>query len=366
MPSSLSTFSILSSFFIAAGGFFCVIYSLLQAAANKKHETIIFIHAGFFLAIGISILSDGVSRPGTAYLAPALLYVNYPLDYLLPVILYFYIRLLFEDLRLKKGHLLLLLPALIVGIAFLPYYVLPVEVKLMNYPLYASSPVPFSFIVSYVDYGIFIWMFLALLLTLYRTYFYFFSGIRQVRGIFIYLSLSGLLAASLIVSNFTENNVHYKINMLFMVALLISLALMTVRNPDFYLKIRRKSSEIRYARSQVQSLNLEGIMDRIDDLMTLEHLYRDPLLTVEMLSSRLGISRQQLSEIINTRYDQNFKTFVNSCRIEAAKQELTENRESTVITIAMDCGFNSKSTFNKVFQETTGMTPTQWRKEKNG
>ncbi len=343
-----------------------MIYSLLQTAANRKHETIYFMHAGFFLAIGISILSDAVSRPGTAFLAPALLYVNYPLDYLLPVILYFYIRLLFEEIRLQKVHLLLLLPALLVGMAFLPYYVLPGDVKLMNYPLNDSSWVPVSFIVRYVDYGIFIWMFLSLLLTLYRTYFYLFSGIRQVKGIFIYLSLGGLLAASLIVSNFTENNVHYRINMLFMIALLLSLAFMTVRNPDFYLKIRRKSSEIRYARSQVQSLNLEGIMERIEDLMKLEHLYRDPVLTVEMLSSRLGISRQQLSEIINTRYDQNFKTFINSYRIAAAMEELTENRESTVITIAMDCGFNSKSTFNKVFQETTGMTPTQWRKKKDG
>lgn len=343
---------------------FCVLFALMQTVVNRKHELIHYMHAGFFLTIGLCILSDPVSRQGTAWLAPALLYVNYPLDYLLPVLLYFYFILVFEErVSFTRRHLLLLLPSVTAAAVFMPFFILPAEEKLKIYPLSEHAWGYLSPLSQYIDYGIFIWLFICLMLTLRATYIYLFSSKKQIKYIFIYLIFGGILAVSLILSNFTENNVHYKINMLAMTGLLITLAVMTVRDPGFYLRMRRKSSEIRYNRSQLNSLNVEGIMARIGDLMSMDHMYRDSELTIEKLSATLNITRQQLSEIINSKYGQNFNRFLNAYRLQAAMEELTTDRESTIIMIAMNCGFNSKSTFNKVFQEATGMTPSQWRRE---
>jgi len=359
-------FPILRSFFIAAGGFFCVIFALLQMTANRKGETIRYLNGLLFLTVGISILCDPLSRPGTAWIGSALLYVNYPLDYLVPVILYFYFRLLFEEhIALSKGYIIFLLPFLIVTAAFMPFFILSPAEKLELYPLDHFSWGYLSLFCRYADYGIFFWMLFLMFLSLRATWVYLSSPIGQVKAIVILLSSAGLLASSLIVSNFTENLVHYQINMLLMIVLLIGLAGMTVRDPDFYLKIRKRSSEIKYNCSQLANLNIKGIRERIDDLMELEQIYRDPELTLERLSALLHINRQQLSEIVNTLYGQNFKIFLNARRIEAVRKELLEDRNSAILVVALNCGFNSKSTFNKVFQDMTGKTPSSWRKEQS-
>ncbi len=335
---------------------------MLQMMTNRKREMIHYLHAALFLAVGISILIDPVSRPGTAGLAPALLYINYPIDYLLPLILYFYIRLLFEEhISLSKWNLLFLIPFVLVTLAFFPFFLQSPAEKLSLYPLDRQNWGYLSRFCLYVDYGIFFWMLICLLLALRKTRYYFSGPKPQVKKMFIFLSLSGLLALSLIISNFTENTVHYKINMLFMNALLIGLAALIMGEPDFYFKMRKSSSAIKYNRSQLKTLNVEGIMERINDLMELEQLFRDSEMTMDRLSALLRISRQQLSEIINSKFGQNFNTFLNTYRVEAAKRELLEDRESRILTIAMNCGFNSKTTFNKVFQDLTGMTPSGWR-----
>ncbi len=363
MESAFSSFDIITSFLIASSGIFCLLFALIQALSNRSHELIHYIHSGFFFALGICILSDPVSRQGTEWLAPALLYVNYPLDYLLPVLLYFYFILVFEDhITLGRRHLLLLLPSIAVTGAFMPFFLLSSEEKLGIYPLSHHSWGYLSPLSQYIDYGIFMWMLFCMILTLKAISLYLFDNRKHIKSVFLFLVAGGILAASLIYSNFTEHNLHYKINMLVMVVLLVILAAMTVRNPDFYLKVRRKSSEIRYNRSQLETLNVDGVMDRINDLMAMEHLYRDPELSIGTLSNILNITGRQLSEIINSRYGQNFSSFLNSYRLEAVKQELRNDPDSTILVIAMNCGFNSKSTFNKVFQESEGMTPSQWRK----
>ena len=57
----------------------------------------------------------------------------------------------------------------------------------------------------------------------------------------------------------------------------------------------------------------------------------------------------------------NFFDFVNKCRVEAAKPKIIAN-EDTVLKIAMDVGFNARSSFYKVFKKETGETPTEFRK----
>ena len=66
---------------------------------------------------------------------------------------------------------------------------------------------------------------------------------------------------------------------------------------------------------------------------------------------------------LNKEMGKGFKTFVNEYRIEKAKELLIEDRNASVLSIAFEVGFKSKSSFNAVFRELTGMTPTIFRKE---
>ncbi len=92
--------------------------------------------------------------------------------------------------------------------------------------------------------------------------------------------------------------------------------------------------------------------------------YRDRELTIFDLSDQLKIPRHFLSEVINEHLGKNFYTLVNEYRIEEVKIEwwILHYKHLTILAIAYDAGFNSKSSFNTIFKQKTGMTPSEYLK----
>ncbi len=102
----------------------------------------------------------------------------------------------------------------------------------------------------------------------------------------------------------------------------------------------------------------------LKQLMQDEKAYEDIDLTLDNLSERLQISSGYLSQIINEKEQKNFFEFVNSYRVEAVKTKLLDNdyRNYTIMGIALESGFKSKSTFNSVFKKLTGQTPSTFKR----
>ena len=98
------------------------------------------------------------------------------------------------------------------------------------------------------------------------------------------------------------------------------------------------------------------------ELMRTEKPYLEPSLSLPMLAEKLVTKAHLLSKIINTKAACNFFDFVNSYRIEEFKSELQnpDNKNYTLISIAYGCGFNSKTAFNRVFKNHTGITPSEY------
>jgi AraC-like DNA-binding protein len=93
--------------------------------------------------------------------------------------------------------------------------------------------------------------------------------------------------------------------------------------------------------------------------------FLDPELTLKKLSESVNIPSRHLSQLINENIGTNFYDFINSFRIETAKKLLIiSEKEKTVSEILYEVGFNSKSSFNTAFKKDTGLTPTEFRKEK--
>lgn len=92
-----------------------------------------------------------------------------------------------------------------------------------------------------------------------------------------------------------------------------------------------------------------------------DHLYLDPGLTLNTLVSHTGIAQKVISSVLNQQMGKSFNEFVNDYRIEAVKQKLhSGNQHLTITGIAFECGFNSQATFQRVFKQTTGLTPTEF------
>lgn len=92
--------------------------------------------------------------------------------------------------------------------------------------------------------------------------------------------------------------------------------------------------------------------------------FLNPKLAIHDLAAGIDIPPHQLSKIINTEFHSSFFEFVNSYRVEEFKQKSSsgEYKNITILGIAYECGFNSKSAFNRIFKESTGLTPGEYLK----
>ncbi len=95
---------------------------------------------------------------------------------------------------------------------------------------------------------------------------------------------------------------------------------------------------------------------RLTDFMTTDQPYLAPELTLPELAARLGTNTSMLSRVINTGFGQNFNDYVNEYRVREAERRLRDPRfrHYTLLAVALESGFNSKSTFNRVFKKLRG------------
>ncbi|MEP3210134.1 MAG: helix-turn-helix domain-containing protein [Maribacter sp.] len=105
-------------------------------------------------------------------------------------------------------------------------------------------------------------------------------------------------------------------------------------------------------------------IQKIKGLMEHEKPYLNPELNLSDLAKLANLTRAQLSEIINSGFNQNFNDFVNGYRVEAFKDMLQEDKHKqlSILGIAYECGFNSKATFNRVFKKLTNSSPSEFLK----
>jgi len=108
----------------------------------------------------------------------------------------------------------------------------------------------------------------------------------------------------------------------------------------------------------------QELIKRLLDHMQERKSYLDPELTLSQLAKDLSISRSQLSQLINDGIGDNFYDFINKYRVEQVKKLMTDPRVKhfSMLGIALEAGFKSKSTFNLIFKRFTGLTPTEYRK----
>jgi AraC-like DNA-binding protein len=124
---------------------------------------------------------------------------------------------------------------------------------------------------------------------------------------------------------------------------------------------RSANTEARYARSCLDQPTRTRIRRKLQEAMQTSHLYRDNRLTLRGLCQQIKENPHYVSQVINQDLGTSFYDLVNLHRVENAKRVLVRAPEKTVIEIALEVGFNSKSTFNAAFRQHTGSTPTAYR-----
>lgn len=125
-----------------------------------------------------------------------------------------------------------------------------------------------------------------------------------------------------------------------------------------------EAARIRYAASTLSVIDVEAVLKKLESMMVDEKVYRNEDLNLSSLATELGISSHQLSELINSRLGMSFSRYIRERRVEAAKTLLLANNKQSVLSISLDTGFKSQSSFYAAFKEITGLSPGDFRKRR--
>jgi AraC-like DNA-binding protein len=160
-------------------------------------------------------------------------------------------------------------------------------------------------------------------------------GVADIAKIFLY---NAFIALMLLFSNYSTDSDSRKI---------------------FLLNIIRK----KYERSSLTKEEAGRDAERLHEYMITEKPYLDPDLRIEDVAKALKIKRHHLTQIISETYNKNFFTYINEFRISDALKMMSDvhNNEMTILRIAYDTGFNSKSSFNRIFKNITGKSPSEYK-----
>lgn len=176
----------------------------------------------------------------------------------------------------------------------------------------------------------------------------------------IVLTVTIVFYVLLITGTWYHRNLDY-IYMLPMLILIYLIGFYAIKQPSIFNTLKELVDVPKYKDS---SLTLDMSLEYKDNLlnyMKSKKPYQNSELKLQELAEAIDINPRHLSQLINEQFHLNFFDFINEYRIEEAKLKLKESKQSTILEIAYEVGFNNKTSFNNYFKKLMKMTPTQYR-----
>ena len=124
----------------------------------------------------------------------------------------------------------------------------------------------------------------------------------------------------------------------------------------------------KYVKSGLKDKQAEVYLKKLISVMDTERPYLNRNLSIQDLSELTGIPRHHITQVLNENHGKNFFTFINEYRVKEVISRFGDpkNNNFTILAIAFDAGFNSKTTFNSIFKIQIGMTPSEYREQSTG
>ena len=127
----------------------------------------------------------------------------------------------------------------------------------------------------------------------------------------------------------------------------------------------KKSFALKYEKSSLTDQAMKALEKKIDAIMMSEKLFTKGDLKLQDLSLTMEISANDISQVINVRKGMKFTDYLNELRINEAEELMRseEHRDDKLLALAIDSGFNNKTSFLNAFKKKHGMSPSEYRKQ---
>jgi len=329
------------------------------------------------LAITISVVVTGAVLVTTNYVFvfPHLSRLHQPFAFLGGPLLFLYIGTLITNKKtFTRKNFLHFIPFALCLIYLLPYYFQGRAAKVAS--LYAEfySQTPGGW--YYTRSAIFIIQLLSYLIAITAILFKYSQTVRRGEATIEnkgnlfkvrFFAIAGVILWAgailrLVLDSTSETNLLVPLGASILVYAMCYLQMI---RPEPVIESKELLSVRKYEKSRLTPERSQRYLKRLIEFMENQKPYTNGNLTVQKLAEELSIPTAHLSQTINEQLGQSFSEFLNSYRIDEAKRRLRDPafKHLSILGIAEDVGFNSKSSFNAVFKKHTHITPSEFRNQ---
>lgn len=368
-----------------------LIFGRLQRRSINIHLSIM------LFAISIEVLQQFLVETNIIYQVPYLIGMALPFDALVGISLFWYVRLItFPEKPHSRNLILTHYSIFAISVLFsIPFWNMPFNDKLA---LVESGVISNKFN-NWVFYGL--WIQTVLKIVSFSIYLLISIKMllehkRRIQNIFSYrekvtlswlsnmlwLFLIGLIQAISILVFFQDSPDEFSMMgfmAVFSITTILYLGVMGVMQPRVFRRSERSylekletdsvdekhPSPEKYKKSALSVDDMKRIAAKLNNLLDENPLFLNPDLTMPQLAKHLTVSPNYLSQTLNNYLELSFFDFINKKRVDFAKKILSnpEKKNMSVIDIAIESAFNSRSAFYSAFKKHVGLTPIQFRNE---
>ena len=367
----IDTINTISVFFLCFFSLFLLTHKRGKPVSNK-------ILGLFLLAWGLALLNFVLSRPSRLppFFLPLFLFMN-AFDFMLGPLLYLYVKsVAYRDLTWRKSHLPHALPLIFYLLSLAAVVVLsPGSLESLDdlrKSFFGSVGMPVFASVISAQLLAYLGASLLVLRSYRRRISNSYSSLDKLSLGWLYLVIGGFGLIWVIgsVNQMTAigtrrgapSVVLSLVNMLISFGMANVIVFKGLKQPEIFSGIEEKP---KYEKSPLTDEEADRLLISIKNHMEIQKPYLVPGLSIIGLAREMAIPARYVSQVINSRLRKNFVDFVNSYRIEEAKRLLSESctNGKTILEIAYESGFNSKSVFNKAFKKHAGVPPNEFRRK---
>lgn len=351
-------------------GLFLSLAVFRNRKGNRKANRFLALLLLFF---SLSISNIVLFKTGMYNVVPFTIKIPTNITFLFGPFFYFYIQhLINQEYKLSPKSWLHFLPALLIALCFLPFYLQDSHVKrayvttITHNLIYDAKYYDILIILSLAT--IHIGSYLIVIRQLLKKHVLklkgYFSNIEEKNLDWVKYFINAsmivfILVIPLIYLIIRSNRFLTAFNAL---GIIVSIAIYAVGYQGLKQTAIFSPMEQKANNRNPSSSRLSSYLSQIHRLMVEEKLYTDPELNLDALAKRLAISKGLLSQILNDEIGLSFYDYVNQFRVDEVKRQLLESANShlTIMALAAESGFNSKTSFNRTFKRYTQMTPSEF------
>ncbi|GIZ07757.1 AraC family transcriptional regulator [Flavobacterium sp. UMI-01] len=344
-----------------------IFLSIILISKTKKTQAD-WILVVWLIAVAINLFLYSFQEKGTIFQNPLIMGWIFPMPLLYWPFLYLYVRALTFKQKLQLIHLIHFAPFVLSVSMFSTFYILPSFTKI---EIFKRNGVGYEFEMNINLLAIYISAFIYTVLSLNRLKEYSillkneFSSIEKINLYWLRYLILGMTIIFFVVIFGNDALIYYSVTVFIIFIGYFGIKQVGIFSQNNFQIEDSTPDIIKYEKSTLVEQVALKIQKEMNLLMTHEKLFKDAEINLEQLAEKLNVSSNHLSQVINSLENKTFYEYINHLRVEefCSLIENGDNKKLTLLAIALDCGFNSKSTFNRNFKMMKGITPSEYLKQ---